>query len=250
MSDVSIDGLPTAGAPFRIGVVLSKTFSVLSNKLGQFLLLTFVPLVPVLAVTLLAQAGPQKAPLASSVAWIGALSGVLTFVLQIVAQATTLYGAFQLMGGQSFTIAQSLNVGLRRALPVFGAALLAGLGTGLAAILFLVPGMIVACMLYVAVPACVIEKLGAVASLNRSAALTKGYRWQIFGLLALVTIIGIIAQVILTQVGGGTLWGKLLDFCWLVVATSFGAVLAAVVYHDLRVAKEGIDIDNLANVFD
>jgi hypothetical protein len=46
------------------------------------------------------------------------------------------------------------------------------------------------------------------------------------------------------------LFGKLLEFCWQVVATSFGAVLAAVVYHDLRVAKEGIAIDNLANVFD
>jgi hypothetical protein len=250
MGDVSIDGLPTTGAPFRVGIVLSKTFSVFSGKLGQFLLLTFVPLIPVLAFTLLAQAGPQRGPLAANAAWLGALSGVLTFVLQFVAQATTLYGAFQLMGGQSFTIAQSLNVGFRRALPVFGVALLAGLGAGLAAILFVVPGIIVACMLYVAVPACVIEKLGAVASLNRSAALTKGYRWQIFGLLALVTIVGIIAQVILTRVGAGMLGGKLLEFCWLIIATSFGAVLAAVVYHDLRVAKEGIDIDNLANVFD
>jgi hypothetical protein len=250
MSDVSIDGLPATGAPFRVGVVLSKTFSVLSSKLGPFLLLTFIPLIPVLAFSLLVQAGPQKGSLASSVAWLGALSGVLAFVLGTVAQATTLYGAFQLMGGQSFTIAQSLSVGFRRALPVFGTALLAGLGAFLAAILLIVPGMIVACMLYVAVPACVIEKLGAVASLNRSAALTKGCRWQIFGLLALVTIIGFIAQFILTRIGGGMLLGKLLEFCWLIIATSFGAVLAGVVYHDLRVAKEGIDIDNLANVFD
>ena len=32
--------------------------------------------------------------------------------------------------------------------------------------------------------------------------------------------------------------------------TAFGAVLVTVVYHDLRVAKEGIDIESLANVFD
>jgi hypothetical protein len=242
--------LPATGAPFRVGVVLSKTFSVLGSKLGQFLLLTFIPLVPLLAFILMAQAGPQKGSLASNVAWLGALSGALTFVLGTVAQATTLYGAFQLMGGQSFTIAQSLNVGFRRALPVFGTALLAGLGTFLATILFVVPGIIVACMLYVAIPACVIEKLGAVASLNRSAALTKGHRWQIFGLLALVAIAAGVVQFILTRVGGDMLLGKLLEFCWQVVATSFGAVLAAVVYHDLRVAKEGMDIDNLANVFD
>ena len=246
MSDVSIDGLPASGAPFRVGVVLSKTFSVFGSKLGSFLLLAFIPLIPVLAVTLMAPTGP---PAPGAAVWSG-LSGLLGFVLGVVAQATTLYGAFQQMGGKPFSIAQSLSVGLRRSLPVFGVALLAGLGTSLAAMLFLVPGIIVACMLYVAVPSCVIEKMGVMASLNRSALLTRGYRWQIFGLLALVTFIVLIAQFVLTWFGGPTLWGKLLTFCWLVITTSFGAVLAAVVYHDLRVAKEGIDIDNLANVFD
>jgi hypothetical protein len=250
MSDISVDGLPASGAPFRVGVVLSKTFSVFGSKLGSFLLLAFIPLIPVLAVTLLTLAGPQRGPPASSAAALGGLIGILTFVLGIVAQATTLYGAFQQMGGRPFSIAQSLSVGLKRSLPVFGVALLAGLGTALAAMLFLVPGIIVACMLYVAVPACVIEKMNVMASLNRSALLTRGYRWQVFGLLALVTIIGLIAQFVLAWLGGVMLWGKLLTFCWLVIATSFGAVLAAVVYHDLRVAKEGIDIDNLANVFD
>jgi hypothetical protein len=250
MSDISVDGMPATGAPFRVGVVLSKTFSVFSSKLGNFLLLTFVPLIPVLVFNLMLQSELPGRPQPSNLVWLGALSGLLTFVMGIVAQATTLYGAFQQMGGQSFTIGKSLNVGLRRALPVFGVALMAGVGTFLAAVLFIVPGIIVACMLYVAVPACVIERLGAVASLNRSAALTKGYRWQIFGLLALVTIIGAIAQFILGRFGIGMLWGKLLHFGWLVIATSFGSVLAAVVYHDLRAAKEGIDIDHLANVFD
>jgi hypothetical protein len=250
MSDISIDGLPASGAPFRVGVVLSKTFSVFGSKLGSFLLLAFIPLIPVLGVTLIGLAGPQSGPPASSFAASGGLSGLLTFVLGIVAQATTLYGAFQQMGDKPFSIAQSLSVGLRRTLPVFGVALLAGLGTVLAAMLFVVPGIIVACMLYVSVPACVIEKMGVTASLNRSALLTRGYRWQIFGLLALVTIAGLIVKLVLMWFGGVMLWGKLLTFCWLVIATAFGAVLAAVVYHDLRVAKEGIDIDNLANVFD
>ena len=40
------------------------------------------------------------------------------------------------------------------------------------------------------------------------------------------------------------------DFGWQVVTTAFGAVLSAVIYHDLRVAKEGIDISKLSSVFD
>jgi hypothetical protein len=249
MSDVSIDGSPTA-APFRVGAVLSKAFAVFSRQLGKFLLLTFVPLIPVLVSTFLRPSELQGGLPAANAALYGALIGILTFVLQIAAQATTLYGAFQQMAGHSFTISQSLGIGFGRTLPVIVVALCSGLATMLAAILLLVPGLIVACMLYVAVPACVIEKLGVTASLNRSAALTKGHRWQIFGLLVLVTVIGGIVPLVLAQLGGDGVLTGVLNFAWLVVATSFGAVLVAVIYHDLRVAKEGIDIDNLANVFD
>jgi hypothetical protein len=97
----------------------------------------------------------------------------------------------------------------------------------------------------------VIEKPGIFASLDRSAKLTKGSRWQIFGLVALVTIVsGIALWVLRALFGMVTVWSKLLSFGWQVVGTSFGAVLVAVVYHDLRMTKEGMDVDNLANVFD
>jgi hypothetical protein len=250
MSDIYVDGLAAGGAPFRIGAALSKTFSVLGSKFGSFLLLAFVPLIPVLVLTLVVVAGPQKGLPGSNAGVLGGLAGILTFVLGIVAQATTLYGAFQEMGGRPFSITQSLSVGLKRSLPVLGVALLSALGMMLAALLFVVPGIIVACMLYVAVPVCVIEQAGVFDSLNRSGVLTRGYRWQIFGLLLLVTIIAFIVGIVLVLIGGVTLWGELLHFFWQVIATAFGAVLAAVVYHDLRVAKEGIDIDDLANVFD
>jgi len=250
MSDISINEVTASGAPFRIGVALSKTFSILSSRLGSFLLLAFVPLIPVLAVTLVVVSGSQRGPLGPSAGALGGLSGILTFVLGIVAQATTLYAAFQQMGDKPFSIGESLSVGLGRSLPVVGVALLSALGIVLAALLFLVPGIIVACMLYVAVPVCVIEKAGVFESLNRSGVLTRGYRWQIFGLLALVTIAAFIGGVVVALLGGVALWAKLLSFGWQVVTTAFGAVLAAVVYHDLRVAKEGIDIDDLANVFD
>jgi len=250
MSDISIDGLPASGAPFRVGDVLSKTFSVFGSKLGSFFLLAFIPLIPALAVRLLALVAPHAGPQASAATAYDGLSSILIVILGAVAQATTLYGAFQQMAGRPFSIGQSLGVGFGRALPVFGVVLLAGLLTVLASILLLVPGIIVLCMLYVAVPVCVIERLGVTASLNRSALLTKGYRWQIFGLLALVTIINIIVQIALGLLGSATLWGGLLNFCWLAIATAFGAVLVAVVYHDLRATKEGLDIDNLASVFD
>lgn len=117
-------------------------------------------------------------------------------------------------------------------------------------LLFVVPGVIIGCMLYVAIPACVIEKLGVTASMSRSVALTKGYRWQIFGLFLLVVVISALGAFVFTLIGGAGLVGQLLAFGWQVVSTAFGAVLSAVIYHDLRMAKEGIDLDTLASVFD
>lgn len=245
MSDTYINGVRASGAPFEIGVVLSKTFSVFSSRFGSFFLLAFVPMIPVLVVTL----GALGGPLTPRGGAMGGLSAILAFFLSIVAQATTLYGAFQQMAGRPFSIGESLSVGLRRSLPVLGVAVLSGLATGLAALLFLIPGIIVACMFYVAVPACVIEKAGVTASLDRSTVLTKGYRWQIFALWALVIVVAAVAEIVLSRIGGG-FPGALLDFGWQVVTTAFGAVLVAVIYHDLRVAKEGIDTDSLANVFD
>jgi hypothetical protein len=245
MSDISMNGLTASGAPFRIGVVLSKTFSVFLSSFGSFVLLAFIPMIPVLVITLIALSGPVTARGGA----MSGLSAILAFFLAIVAQATTLYGAFQQMGGNDFSIEESLSVGLRRSLPVLGVALLSALLTGAAALLLVVPGIIVACMFYVAVPACVIEKMGVTASLDRSTTLTRGYRWQIFALWALVMVVGGIAEIVLSWFGGA-FWGGLLNFGWQVVATAFGAVLAAVIYHDLRVAKEGIDTNSLANVFD
>ena len=246
MSDISVGDLPTSGAPFRIGVVLSKTFDLLTGNFGKFALLTLVPMIPLLVLVLLALGRP---PSTAAFGFLGAITALLTFFLSIVAQATTLYGAFQAMRRQPFTIGQSLQIGLGRAVPVIGVALLVGLAAGLASLLLLIPGLIVACMYYVAIPVCVIERPGVTASASRSAALTKGYRWSIFGLILLVWVIAAVVGIVLTRLGGGMV-GALLHFAWQVVSTAFGAVLVAVVYHDLRVAKEGIDIESLANVFD
>jgi hypothetical protein len=251
LSDISVEGLPASGVPFRVGDVLSETFSVFAGKPGSFLLLALVPLLPVLALDLLTLNGQPAGQSVQIPATLAGLSGILGLVLGLVAQSMTLLAAFQQMAGRPFNIAQSLGVGFGRLLPVCCVALLSALFTVVASLFLVVPGIIVFCSLYVAVPVCVIEKPGIFASIDRSAKLTRGSRWQLFGLLALATIIGGIFQFALTALFDvTTLWGKLLDFGWQVIAASFDGVLAAVVYHDLRMSKEGMDIDNLANVFD
>jgi hypothetical protein len=249
MSNASIRGMSAAPGQFRVGSVLSKTFAILGRQFGKFVLLALVPMIPIL---LLILATLSSRGLSSSGGLVlgTILIGLLTFVLQILAQATSLYGAFQDMRQQPFTIGDSLRIGLARTIPVIAVGTLVGVAMMLGFMLFVVPGVILGCMLYVAIPACVIEKLGVTASMSRSVALTKGYRWQIFGLFLLVVVISLLGAFVFKLIGGVGGAGQLLSFAWQVVSTAFGAVLSAVIYHDLRVAKEGIDLDTLASVFD
>ncbi|AOO81494.1 hypothetical protein [Bosea vaviloviae] len=247
MSNVFVSEQSVSGAPFRVGAVLDKTFTVFTRQFGKFILLALIPMAPLLLLGLLMGAG-SGAGVGLAVA--AGVTAIATLVLQVMAQATSLYGAFQEMRGQPFTIGQSLQIGLAQTIPVIGVSLLSGLAAGLGIMLFVIPGVIVMCMLSAAIPACVIEKTGVMASLRRSMALTKGYRWQVFGLLMLSFVIAFIGGFVLARIASGGLVGELLSFAWQVIATAFGAVLAAVIYHDLRAAKEGIDLDKLANIFD
>jgi len=54
----------------------------------------------------------------------------------------------------------------------------------------------------VAVPACVIEKLGVGKSLSRSSALTRGYRWPIFGIILLTIVGSAVVSYLVTRILG------------------------------------------------
>jgi len=240
MSSISSDLASGGDTPFRIGSALSRAFEIYRAGFDKFFVLTFIPTAPILII---------------GVIFPGA-TGVLGFlrvILPSLATATCLYGAYRIMRGQNFDVSDSLRAGLHRLGPVVGTALLGGLLAGLATLLLIIPGVIAFCAIYVAQPACVIERLGAKNSLRRSWELTRGHRWAIFGLLLLLSVavgvmsIGAGAPAALT---GNPAFIKISSFALETVTESFGAVLAAVVYHDLRVAKEGVDIDTIASVFD
>jgi hypothetical protein len=99
----------------------------------------------------------------------------------------------------------------------------------------------------------VIERPGIFASLSRSGELTRGSRWQIFGLILILflarSIIGGVIMLLAPKIGVPHA-AVVVNFLWQAVAGSFGAVVAAVVYHDLRVSMEGIDAGQIASVFD
>jgi hypothetical protein len=120
-------------------------------------------------------------------------------------------------------------------------------------ILLFIPGLMLITQWFVAVPVCMVERIGAWQSLKRSAELTKGHRWKVFGIILLLySGAGIVSQVLtgaLTVVGGSML-ALIATLIWNTIWSAFFAIFVVVTYYELRVAKEGIDIEQIASVFD
>jgi hypothetical protein len=244
---------------FRVMPVLSRALGILTRNIGKFFLLSVGTLLPVAVVAIVgagsvAANGPGGAPTISSGALFAGAAGLILFgLLMLLSQAIMLYGAFQAMRGRRFGIGESIRHGLSRLLAIIGVMFLMGVVVMIGFVLLVIPGVIAAIALFVTLPACVVEKLAPVASLKRSAALTKGHRWRIFGLYFLMAIVlGILGQIVGALAGLllGVVVGPLVAFAWQALASAYQSIVVAVAYHDLRVLKDGLDIDQIAAVFD
>ncbi len=141
---------------------------------------------------------------------------------------------------------------------------------GIAAFLGLIIGGILAVIFLVrysvAVPALVLEKLSARQALKRSVALTQGYLWRLLVVAILMTLINIIlvslcqlpffiASLLVTVKGAQP--GLWLTIPSLLVGGVGGAATApllmisfAIAYYDLRVRKEGFDLQLMMSNLD
>jgi hypothetical protein len=183
------------------------------------------------------------------------LTMLVWIVCWMIANGAMTYGVIQDLRDGNASIRQAIAIAARRFWPIIGVAISVGFLTGLASVLLLVPGAIALCMLYVAAPVCLAEQAGA---LSRSRFLTKGHRWQIFGAVLLIGIVEAVASGVITgalSLGGAaaTATSPVLQVVSLILHTffvAFNAVVAAVFYYQLRVAKEGIDLAKIAGVFE
>jgi hypothetical protein len=236
---------------FSFGTVISDSISVFFANLVPFCVVALILLLPLLAYNLAVIGTPD--PSAGAYSAGGLLAIVIQMVLSQLMAATIAFGTFQYLRGQPISIGDSLSRGLSLILPVLGVAILVGLITGIGMLLLVVPGIIASVMLWVAIPAAVVERPGVIDSLKRSVELTKGYRWTIFGILIVIGIVLIIITFVLSYIllsaAGYTVYNIGI---WVLQAVmgAFSATAAAVGYYYLRGAKEGIDIGSIAKVFD
>jgi len=154
---------------------------------------------------------------------------------------------------------RSLRFAVRRLWGLIGLGILTALAVGLGTIALIVPGIWLFVSFSVAVPALLLERIGPWKAMGRSFRLVRGRWWPTAGALLvgylLIGILGaLVSGVILvvpsllaednTLVGalgavvGGTVGSAL--------TTPYSAAVVALLYFDLRVRKEGLDLQLIA----
>ncbi|HEX3479530.1 MAG TPA: hypothetical protein VHT91_31120 [Kofleriaceae bacterium] len=246
---------------FGVGNVLAIGFRIWLRNLVPFLLITgLFYAVPWIWAASVVHGEPtlESLPLAASALGIATM---LAIPLNVLVSAALTYGVVMELHGRRASIGTCITTGIVRFFPALGVGLLTWLCIAGASILLVVPGLIVSCMLYVAMQASVLERPGLVGALRRSRELTRGHKWQIFGLVLLLGLISVGTNLIARSVVSfkpqtvEEAFRNLSNLMYVgvfqqLVFGSLGAVMASVAYYLLRLEKEGTSAAELAAIFD
>lgn len=249
MSDSSIyaGGEPSDVA---VGRVLSRAWTVFTNNFVVFFVTTLVVSLPNLLIETAGTASATANP--SAVLWKMGIAFPLVLILNTIGEAVIVYGAFQDLRGQPVHLGEALRKGLARFFPILGLAIVSSIGIAIGVLLLVVPGVILAIMWSVALPVCVLEQLGPTSSLGRSSELTKGHRWKILGIVILLVIANVLGAFVLGLLLApvGFMAAVIGSLVWTALWTAYYNSVLVMIYHDLRVSKEGVDVEQIAAVFD
>jgi hypothetical protein len=258
-----------AGDPhaFSVGRAIARTFSTWWSHVVVFAVLNLAASAPILVLAVLSDT-PVKGITAPAVGGPGGVTDAqlpagfwgayaVASLLSLVEIGAITQGAISHLAGRRVSLGAMVATGLRRALPLLAVGLLCYVLLVLGTVLLVVPGVFLGCALAVALPAVVVERPGVLGALRRSFALTKGKRLAVLATVLVLMVVGIgvnlsasFALPALTGAFSAPMVGTVLGFAVNAVFGSFLWVAPAVVYHDLRVSKEGVATAELAAVFE
>jgi hypothetical protein len=259
--------------PMTLGEVLDRTFTLYREHFPLFAGITALPYLATLVFKFgfllleqgkMLEAGPNLQPSVMGGVLLGALGSLLLLCLVIgVAQSATVAAVSDLYLGRPTSVADAYGQAKGSIATVLAVMVMVYFATVVGAIFLIVPGVYLACRLAVSVPAAIVEKNSPVASMERSMGLTKGFAGQMFLLLLLVGFIGWAFAMLLQapvmfyaftsmmakhQVPlGVSIYSYLAEYVSQVVVGPIGTISAALMYYNLRVRKEGFDIQHLMN---
>jgi len=182
------------------------------------------------------------------------LDRVLTIVGSVLVTGATVRVVSQAYLNGTPDFGDAMDFAGRRFGTIFGANFISGFFTVVGMLALIIPGIIVACGCSVAGATAALESGSSSEAVKRSWTLTKGFRWKALGLGVISLAVIMVLYLAAGFVGG--LLGGLLGVGDVLLAV-FGASVSLLIYplfscvftlfyYDLRVRKEGFDLEMLS----
>lgn len=167
-----------------------------------------------------------------------ALTLLVSWIITTIVGGMTVKAASDVLERRSVDLSETLNFAVGRLPSLLIAGVVSGILIVVGLICLVVPGVILAIMFSLVVPAIVVERAGALESLSRSRRLVGGRWLKTFGLLLIILIINLAAGFVfgvISSVFGPADW---------VVSSILGALaspilpIAATLYYYSMIARE------------
>jgi hypothetical protein len=179
--------------------------------------------------------------------WAGAgLVSLISLLMWSILVGAVAWAVASVLVGREPDVGDAYRFGYRRFWSVLLVSVLYALAVFVGLIFLIVPGIIIAVRLSVSIPALIVERRKGADALGRSWDLVRGYSWPVFGAFLVVALLNSIVSGVLTAIGGDN---------WFVVAilaaigscitTPFFGLVLGLIYFDLRVRKENLDVPTL-----
>lgn len=258
--------------PLRVGEILDVAIRIYRQKFATLVKAVALVVVPVQVLNVLVRLSlPSSSTTTDSTtgtvhvngsAFATTVAGTLVLLVATVVSSTLAQAAcFKTVGdtylGTTSDWRASLRFGFSKFWRLLGLVLLHGVLLLLAFVACVVPGIWLYAAWSVAVPVLLIEGTGGFKALSRSYDLVKGRWWPVAGTLLVANLLsalvsGVFSLVLVpVAVSGGnqTATAVLTGVTGAVgalITTPFIAAVVTVVYFDLRVRKEGFDLQLMA----
>lgn len=236
MPPVALQARPATG-------LIDTGIIVLRRRYWELFLAELIPTAPVLLLAVFVSSAAIRYVQLATVVTVPVATGIVAW---LVSQEFT---------GETVTLGTAVRRAMRRAPGLIGVRLVSGLIIALGLIGLIVGGFVAAAWMYSAMPVYTLENTSVSAAIDRSMALARGNVLHVLGVL-LGSALGYLIVELLARWVIAWVWGAATHVVYIPVRVDtlvvmivtlgilpFYHVFPTVVYYDLRVRREGMDIE-------
>jgi hypothetical protein len=272
--------------PLSLGELLDRTFTLYRTHFLLFVGISAIPQVLLLVVQMVPTlffstkgmfptptnpGGPAQMPNFSPAAIATLVVVFLLWIIVVViatllSQGATVIAVSEFYLGRTTTLAGAYRPIWKKIITIFAVAILSGFAMIAGLILLIIPGIYIACRLAIAVQAAVLEDTGPIDALSRSFTLAKDNVGRVFLIYILYFCLlggavgGVYALLGIPMAIVAAFEKSMPAFFWISaivppigsfvagsVVAPFLMIAMSIFYYDMRVKKEGLDLQMMIN---